>query len=307
MKNCRLTLSALLLLAPLSVRADELYLKEGKVLHGHITGETASEYEMKVNKTMYLRIEKSKVERVVRDKPEATPEPSKRSVVKVSSPTATGTPSATAAAAPVGTPSATAAASPTTAPAGSPSPTPAASTTPSATPAVSPAPTGNPIRKEGTLSIFETVTAAPVRIKARTLEEAQAQASAASDKFACAVSWDGTPKAQSDANVWAKGTLTSVLTVPSIAWDAKGLSAADAAAWKEQLASFEQDQAARREICRTESDGLARALSVLRLPSESALRSESDTLRKAAEQRIQKKLKAHERRLHEKAESPAAK
>jgi hypothetical protein len=51
------------------LRADEILLREGKTLHGKITHEDANEVMIRTAPTMYLRIERSKIQKITRAAP----------------------------------------------------------------------------------------------------------------------------------------------------------------------------------------------------------------------------------------------
>jgi len=57
-----------ILFHPVPLKADKLILNEGKTLHGKITKETKTEIMFELGGNMYIRVEKSKIKKIVRSK-----------------------------------------------------------------------------------------------------------------------------------------------------------------------------------------------------------------------------------------------
>lgn len=269
------------IVAPRPARADDIYLKSGKILSGRIVGETDRSYRMKLGVGMYLNIEKADVRNISRDTP-------RRTVVT--------TPNA---AAPAPHPAPAKPAAPAA------SPAPLKKSTPAAAPASSAqTDTGASHRTIGAVNLTSTVAPAFYDVRGRTMEDVERAITDREKGVGFLVyderepstttwraSWDGQPSANGSA--WKSLVVVATITPTFPAWKPEP---ADAAKWEALLAERRKIEAEHAKIIRESLASFAQAASNLRAADAKSLRERTAKLLDEYRARADNRLDGYDRR-----------
>lgn len=265
---------ALFFVVAVNAAADELILKEGKTLQGRITHEDAREYTIMLGSNMVLRVDKSKVAKVVRSAPPPAPtRPILRSsdlVVQKS----------------------------TAAPVSKPVGDQVGSTVKSSTAAVvkksAPAALQPAAAIESSSAKIENVriekTLVTSTVSARGPDPAAVQTSWLAD-------WEGEAQSESGQHKWKWAVVRATITTALPRWNVPLKAAPEAVeAWNTFLPKAGAYAAGRLEIYSQSMDSFASELVPLRAKDEAELRKESEQLFQEMKNSVEKKLQGHDRR-----------
>lgn len=291
-RSRQLILSVLLSLVPATAIADELILHEGKTLHGKIVSEDAEEIMIRLANNMFLKVDKSKIKKIVRQE-----QPKRPTITMQTIQTSTATAVKTAPAQ-------------ATAPApDKPAPPPVVVMSKSGPKNIPASSTSKQQDKFGA-TFFETfhVQTYPVggknfaevrnNIMAREggkgiLEKGRRMPSETKLVF----TWDGKTKAEGGKTKWASLVITATTTTKLPEWKAPpSLDEASVKEWDTFITGLEEHDKGHADLYQSGLYSLADSLTKLEAANENALRATSKTVMTEWRARIEKQQDGHDRR-----------
>jgi hypothetical protein len=302
--------------------SDEIILKSGRTLTGHITSESDTAYRIKLGPSMYLSVAKDEVASVSREKPAAGPS---RPTVRLEQITSTGTAAASAPNPAVKRsekkPSAVekpvhaaphAASAPSTAPRKHAAATPPSAKKPAVAKVSAAARSEEAVStdsvKVGAALIEKRIVYEVYDIEAPSFEAARKAVMDPSagkgflegqERRAGRTTWDGSWSgiAGPGGKQWKAVVVVATVTVTLPRWrNAAQADAAEAEQWNAFLKDASDHQASHVAIINDGLISFGQSVSNLNDPAEKELRAETATLFKSTQDRISKRRQGYERR-----------